>query len=173
MTTLSVSKALSKNDAGVGSSKEHGILIPKHPDFQSFFPQLDTTMTNPKTTFQCEDQSDGTLYDLNYTYYNNTKNEYRLTRANKFLKQRGAVEGSVLKISRKANGRYYIDLIPEGEFAPPEPTSNRQAPTSALPDSAPNNPPSSKDITGNQEDSMGGGWLRKFVNTWSIVTSEG
>lgn len=112
--TATVSKKLSKNDAGAHSSKEHGILIPKHPDFQSFFPSLDVTLENPKTTFGCIDQSTGRTYDLNYTFYNKTKNEYRLTRARKFLQERGAQEGSQLSISKDASGTFFIDLIQDG-----------------------------------------------------------
>lgn len=170
MSTVSVSKTLSKNDAGVNSSKEHGILIPKHPDFQSFFPQLDASKTNPKTTFQCEDSRDGTIYELNYTYYNNTKNEYRLTRANKFLKERGAVEGSVMEISKAIDGRYYIDLLSTNESASPSRATANETPLS-LSGATAGEDLSSIDGAETQALTRRRGWLRRYTETWTVVKS--
>ena len=109
-----ITKVLSKNDAGEGTKRGHGVLIPKDPVFQSFFPALDASQENPSSPLECTDARSGQRVDLVYRYYNKTKNEFRVTGITKYLHDNGAVTGSRLSFSKNANGDYVIDLESPG-----------------------------------------------------------
>lgn len=95
-----VKKTLSKNDLGISGSHQAGILIPKSLVNQSFFPLLDEKKINPNRliTFVSESKE----YTLNYIHYNTrvfgtgTRNEYRLTRLQQFLKDNDCAVGDKL-----------------------------------------------------------------------------
>ena len=85
-----VIKTLSRNDLGLSGSHQAGILVPKTVVRQAFFPSLREDTINPHCmiVFYVGDKE----YELNYIHYNSrlfgkgTRNEYRLTRLNRFYK---------------------------------------------------------------------------------------
>lgn len=106
-----VVKTLSKNDLGLSGSHQAGILVPKALVKLAFFPKLDEESFNPHCVIVVH--ADGKEYELNYIHYNSkvfgrgTRNEYRLTRLNKFYRDFKCSLGDRLVFSLSPeDGRY-------------------------------------------------------------------
>lgn len=111
MTERSIAKALSKNDTGETGGHQAGILVPKEEDILSFFPKLDASQYNPRCHLRFLDSS-GTFWEFAFIYYNGkffegTRNEYRLTRMTKYIRQAGLVVGDEIVLSYDGD-RYQI-----------------------------------------------------------------
>ena len=90
-------KVLSANDTGETGGHQAGILVPKDPMLLSFFPKLDAGIYNPRVHLRFVDDG-GTFWEFAFIYYNNalfdgTRNEYRLTRMTKYIRQAGLAVG--------------------------------------------------------------------------------
>lgn len=112
MRTNRISKLLSANDTGDTGGHQAGILVPKEPEILSFFPQLDARKHNPRCLLQFMDES-GKFWEFAFIYYNNrlfggTRNEYRLTRMTKFIREANLVPGDEVILSRDDRDRYLV-----------------------------------------------------------------
>jgi hypothetical protein len=106
-----IAKILSANDTGETGGHQAGILVPRDPKLLSFFPKLAATEYNPRCHLMFLDDS-GTFWEFAFIYYNNkqfggTRNEYRLTRMTRYIRQAGLAVGDEVSLSRDA-GRYRI-----------------------------------------------------------------
>lgn len=102
-------KTLSANDTGETGGHQAGILVPKDPALLSFFPRLDPSAYNPRVHLRFVDDG-GAFWTFAFIYYNNamfdgTRNEYRLTRMTKYIRQAGLAVGDEVILSR--NGDHY------------------------------------------------------------------
>ncbi|WP_205208576.1 EcoRII N-terminal effector-binding domain-containing protein [Arenimonas caeni] len=107
-----IAKILSANDTGETGGHQAGILVPKEESVLSFFPPLDESIQNPRCHLRFLDGA-GTFWEFAFIYYNNrlyggTRNEYRLTRMTKFIRQAGLVQGDELLLTREGS-RYCVD----------------------------------------------------------------
>lgn len=110
-----ISKTLSPNDIGETGGHQAGILVPKSPEILGFFPRLDPCERNPRVHLVfCED--DGlTRWEFAFIYYNNalhggTRNEYRLTRMTRYLRNKNAGVGDEVVLTRDAETRLLVAL---------------------------------------------------------------
>lgn len=108
-----IAKLLSANDTGETGGHQAGILIPRDEQLLSFFPALDPRTLNPRCHIRFLDEG-GTFWEFAFIYYNNkffggTRNEYRLTRMTKFIRQAGLVQGDDLLLTKDA-GRYHVSF---------------------------------------------------------------
>ena len=113
MTPQTIRKTLSPNDAGETGGHQAGILIPKDSRILSFFPALDVEEPNPRCHLLFEDPA-GDLWELAFIYYNNrrfggTRNEYRLTRLTRYIRQAMLASGDEIVLHRNECGLYFID----------------------------------------------------------------
>jgi hypothetical protein len=107
-----ITKTLSANDTGDTGGHQAGILVPKDPRILGFFPDLNDSELNPRCHLLFEDDS-GERWELAFIYYNNfkfggTRNEYRLTRMTRFIRQNALVPGDEVVLDRHADGRWTI-----------------------------------------------------------------
>jgi len=108
-----IAKVLSANDTGETGGHQAGILVPRDPAVLSFFPKLNPADYNPRVHLRFLDDS-GTFWEFAFIYYNNklfdgTRNEYRLTRMTKYIRQAGLVIGDEIVLSHdSSDDRYYI-----------------------------------------------------------------
>ncbi len=77
----------------------------------SFFPGLDADQYNPRVHLHFLDDG-GAFWEFAFIYYNNalfkgTRNEYRLTRMTKYIRQAGLIAGDELILSRDGD-RYLV-----------------------------------------------------------------
>lgn len=112
MTEKTISKVLSANDSGETGGHQAGILIPRKQRILSFFPSLDASQRNPRAHLFFADQT-GKFWEFAFIYYNNrffggTRNEYRLTRMTRFIRESGLRAGDEIVLRRHTNGRYSI-----------------------------------------------------------------
>ena len=112
MIEQTISKVLSANDSGETGGHQAGLLIPKRKRILSFFPKLDSSRLNPRVHLQFEDET-GIFWEFAFIYYNNrffggTRNEYRLTRMTKYLREAGLIAGDEVRMHRHASGDYSI-----------------------------------------------------------------
>lgn len=112
MTQRTIRKTLSANDAGETGGHQAGILIPRDQRILSFFPRLNESELNPRTHIAVEDASE-TLWEFAFIYYNNrrfggTRNEYRLTRMTRYIRQAALASGDEIVLQRDERGRYSI-----------------------------------------------------------------
>lgn len=112
MTPRTIRKTLSANDAGETGGHQAGILIPKDQRLLSFFPQLNASALNPRTHIAFEDAA-GAVWEFAFIYYNNrrfggTRNEYRLTRMTRYIREAGLASGDEIILQRDSHGRYSI-----------------------------------------------------------------
>lgn len=103
---------MSANDTGDTGGHQAGILVPKELDILAFFPKLDATKHNPRCLLHFMDES-GRFWDFAFIYYNNrlfggTRNEYRLTRMTKFIREANLVPGDEVILSRDEEDRYRV-----------------------------------------------------------------
>jgi hypothetical protein len=106
-----IAKILSKNDTGETGGHQAGILVPRVEEVLSFFPKLDASQYNPRVHLRFIDDG-GTFWEFAFIYYNNlffegTRNEYRLTRMTKYIRQSGLAEGDEVILSRDED-RYLV-----------------------------------------------------------------
>jgi Restriction endonuclease EcoRII, N-terminal len=106
-----IAKVLSANDTGETGGHQAGILVPKEPHLLSFFPELDPQQYNPRVHLHFLDDG-GVFWEFAFIYYNNalfngTRNEYRLTRMTKYIRQAGLIAGDELLLSREGD-RYLV-----------------------------------------------------------------
>lgn len=111
MSIQRVVKVLSANDTGETGGHQAGILVPREPDLLKFFPELDAKEYNPRVHMHFVDDA-GTFWEFAFIYYNNslfggTRNEYRLTRMTKYIRQAGLVAGDEVILSQD-NERYRV-----------------------------------------------------------------
>jgi hypothetical protein len=109
--TERIAKILSANDTGETGGHQAGILVPKEPEVLSFFPKLDAAQYNPRVHLRFVDDG-GTFWEFAFIYYNNalfdgTRNEYRLTRMTKYIRQAGLAVGDEVILSRDRD-RYFV-----------------------------------------------------------------
>ncbi|MEG3166449.1 EcoRII N-terminal effector-binding domain-containing protein [Sphingomonas sp. PB2P19] len=111
MVDRSIAKVLSKNDTGETGGHQAGILVPKETNILSFFPSLDASQYNPRAHLMFMDES-GAFWEFAFIYYNNalfggTRNEYRLTRMTKYIRQASLVVGDEVILSHDGQ-RYNV-----------------------------------------------------------------
>lgn len=108
MTKRIFRKILSANDAGETKSHQSGMLIPKGDrEFLEFLGPLDSSTKNPRRTMRFRDP-EGRRTSFEFIHYNNklhdaagTRNEFRLTRMTRYLRDIGAQSGDEIEISRR------------------------------------------------------------------------
>jgi hypothetical protein len=106
-----IAKLLSANDTGETGGHQAGALIPRDSKLLSFFPYLNPETLNPRCHIRFLDD-DGIFWEFAFIYYNNaffggTRNEYRLTRMTKFIRQAGLAQGDELLLAQD-DGRYRL-----------------------------------------------------------------
>lgn len=106
-----IAKVLSANDTGETGGHQAGILVPREADVLSFFPKLDSKQYNPRVHLRFVDAG-GTFWEFAFIYYNNkffdgTRNEYRLTRMTKYIRQASLVVGDEVILTRDGD-RYFV-----------------------------------------------------------------
>lgn len=112
MAESQIAKTLSANDTGETGGHQAGILVPKDERILSFFPKLDPGKYNPRCHLRFIDDG-GTCWEFAFIYYNNrlfggTRNEYRLTRMTKYIRQSGLIVGDDVVLSHDGAGRYRV-----------------------------------------------------------------
>lgn len=118
-----ISKLLSANDTGDTGGHQAGILVPKDKSLLSFFPKLDADEYNPRVHLIFVDDSEE-KWEFAFIYYNNrlhqrgTRNEYRLTRMTKFIRQAGLVPGDEVILTRLADAGYQVSFRRQRATAP-------------------------------------------------------
>lgn len=108
-----ISKILSANDTGDTGGHQAGILVPKDSRILSFFPPLDRSTKNPRHALSFVDR-EGARWGFSFIYYNNkffggTRNEYRLTRMTRYIRESGLVPGDTIFLSKDENGALSVD----------------------------------------------------------------
>lgn len=111
MAERRIAKLLSANDTGDTGAHQAGMLVPKDSDVLSFFPELDSTIYNPRCHLLFVDDS-GSYWEFAFIYYNNalfggTRNEYRLTRMTRYIRRAGLAPGDEIVLALE-NGQYRI-----------------------------------------------------------------
>lgn len=114
MEPMTISKQLSANDTGETGGHQAGILVPKEENILTFFPKLDKTTPNPRSHIKFLDKA-GSEWEFAFIYYNNrffggTRNEYRLTRMTRFIREAGLVPGDEILLTRNGDGEYTVDI---------------------------------------------------------------
>jgi hypothetical protein len=112
MAERTIAKVLSANDTGETGGHQAGILVPREERLLSFFPTLDASQYNPRCHLRFVDDG-GTFWEFAYIYYNNslfdgTRNEYRLTRMTKYIRQANLAAGDEVILTRDESDRYRI-----------------------------------------------------------------
>ncbi len=121
MNEMTITKVLSANDTGETGSHQAGLLIPKRSELLDFFPPLDSSHKNPRVHLLFHDDS-GTQWEFAFIYYNNrffggTRNEYRLTRMTRYLREAGLVGGDAVILRRALDGSYSVSYRRQGDQA--------------------------------------------------------
>lgn len=103
-----VSKKLTANDLGITGGRQSGVTVSKKTAAIDFFPRLNPKEFNPRQTLQAIDFHTRDMLELEYIYYNGklhdkelTRDEYRLTKTDKFLHRHRAVVGDILHIEQE------------------------------------------------------------------------
>ena len=112
MSGQTIFKILSANDSGETGAHQAGLLIPKQERILSFFPRLDASRLNPRAHLRFEDEM-GRFWEFAFIYYNNrffggTRNEYRLTRMTRYIREAALVTGDEIRMHRHPSGDYFI-----------------------------------------------------------------
>jgi len=112
MSATEISKALSANDTGLTGGHQAGILIPKDQRILGFFPPLDASTKNPRALLAFVDD-EGTQWEFCFIYYNNrsfggTRDEYRLTRMTKYLRQNNLSPEDEVLLGRPKSDSYRV-----------------------------------------------------------------
>jgi len=111
-----LSKKLSANDLGLTGTHQAGILIPKNSLLLEFFPILQKEIFNPRSNIIVIDKNSSEKWIFNFIYYNNklwegTRNEYRLTRMTKYLRQSFAKPNDEVSFFKDEKGKVFIEII--------------------------------------------------------------
>jgi hypothetical protein len=114
MTVRSIAKTLSANDTGDTGGHQAGMLIPKDPRILGFFPPLNPRERNPRCHLIFQDES-GDRWEFAFIYYNNqifggTRNEYRLTRMTRFIRENSLVTGDEIVLERPQEDQWKISI---------------------------------------------------------------
>ena len=112
MNRRTITKVLSANDTGETGGHQAGLLIPRKKEILSFFPALNSAILNPRVHLLFKDQT-GSQWEFAFIYYNNlfwggTRNEYRLTRMTKYLREAGLKTGDEVMMHRDVDALYSI-----------------------------------------------------------------
>lgn len=113
MEKKSISKLLSANDTGDTGGHQAGMLVPKEESLLAFFPELNPKECNPRAHLIFIDDS-GEKWEFAFIYYNSrllgrgTRNEYRLTRMTRYIREAGMVPGDEVVLTRENNGTYRV-----------------------------------------------------------------
>lgn len=112
MSERTITKILSANDTGETGGHQAGLLIPRQTNIICFFPTLDSSRLNPRAHLRFEDQV-GRFWEFAFIYYNNrqfggTRNEYRLTRITKYVREASLLAGDELILRRHVDRGYSI-----------------------------------------------------------------
>jgi hypothetical protein len=104
MKSDAIKKVLSPNDTGETGGHQAGILIPKDKQILSFFPRLNSTLKNPRTSLDFLDET-GKEWTFSFIYYNNkyfggTRNEYRITGMTAFFREFNLKAGDSIILKR-------------------------------------------------------------------------
>jgi hypothetical protein len=99
-----IRKQLSANDTGETGGHQAGILVPKDRRVLSYFPDLDETVRNPRAHLTFLDDAGG-RWLFAFIYYNNrffggTRDEYRLTRMTRYMRESGLTAGDQVVFSK-------------------------------------------------------------------------
>lgn len=129
MTQIRISKTLSANDTGETGAHQAGLHIPKERRLLSFFPSLDASEHNPRSHLRFCDEN-GRQWDFAFIYYNNrqfggTRNEYRLTRMTKYIREAGLVSGDEVQMLWSPEGGYSISYRRKTEPVTVNPDTGR------------------------------------------------
>ena len=89
------------------------MLIPRDPRLLGFFPALDAKTYNPRCHLIFRDDA-GTKWEFAFIYYNNalfsgTRNEYRLTRMTRYLRDAGLEVGDEVILKRDVKDNYHVE----------------------------------------------------------------
>lgn len=108
-----ISKILSANDTGENGSHQAGMLIPKNPEVLGFFPTLNSSEYNPRTSLSFSEENDTEKWSFEFIYYNNklfgkTRNEFRLTGMTKYIKANNLKAGDEIILGKREGGARYI-----------------------------------------------------------------
>lgn len=112
-----ISKILSANDTGETGGHQAGILVPKEPKIQGFFPELNFAEKNPRMLLSFTDDLED-RWEFSFIYYNNkffggTRNEFRLTGMTKFFRSHNLKAGDELVLRKNGIGQRFISYIRE------------------------------------------------------------
>jgi hypothetical protein len=107
-----ITKQLSANDTGETGGHQAGILVPKDRRILSYFPDLNADELNPRAHLPFVDQH-GHRWEFAFIYYNNrffggTRNEYRLTRMTRYIRENSLVEGDELVFTKDTNATRHV-----------------------------------------------------------------
>ena len=108
-----VVKRLTRNDLGLTGGHQAGICVPFKIVKLGFFPELDSSIKNPRLDIPFSFA--GQTIVFSYVYYNGrligdgTRNEYRLTGMTKFFKDNNCAVDDLLEFSLN-EGKYSIDI---------------------------------------------------------------
>ncbi len=111
-----IRKTLSANDVGATGAHQAGILIPKNPKILAFFPSLDKSVKNPRSSLFFYEEDNITKWRFEFIYYNGklfggTRNEYRLTWMTEYLNSKNAKAGDQVRFLLDVDGRRHVRLI--------------------------------------------------------------
>ena len=112
MSTQAIEKTLSANDTGETGGHQAGIHVPRDAQILAFFPNLDSSVMNPRSVVDVVDDS-GHEWTFSFIYYNNrffggTRNEYRLTRMTAFFREFNLKAGDIITMCRESSRRIRI-----------------------------------------------------------------
>jgi hypothetical protein len=106
---------LSKNDLGLTGGHQAGIVVPREIVKKGFFPFLDQSIKNPRTTIHFQ-LSDSSILCAQYIYYNSkilgcgTRNEFRLTCLTGYFRSEHLCVGDILKFGKIDNDEALFQL---------------------------------------------------------------
>ena len=116
-----ISKKLSPNDCGETAGHQDGICIPKNGKILDFFPELDSSVLNPRIKMIFYDRNQK-IWEFNFIYYNNrffcgTRNEYRLTGMTEYIRSNNLSAGDEIFFLKNSENKYSIrfnkHILPE------------------------------------------------------------
>jgi hypothetical protein len=86
-----ITKVLSANDTGATGGHQAGIFVPKDQRILGYFPKLDPGRRNPRIHLTFVDD-EHRRWEFAFIHYNNrlfggTRNEYRLTRMTRYIRE--------------------------------------------------------------------------------------
>ena len=115
-----IEKTLARNDTGETGSHQAGIAIPKKTEILSFFPNLDKNIKNPREPVICKD-SYGRDWVFEFVYYNGkffggTRNEYRLLKTARFIKEYALKAGDKIIFKKYVNDQYAVEYLLKKDF---------------------------------------------------------